>query len=342
MNFTPDPQQKRAIEHVHGPMLVVAGAGNGKTTVLVERIVHLVEAGHAQPDEILAVTFTDNSARELRERVASRLGSEKTRGIQARTFHAYCYELLRRNKLDFTPITKEDLYVLLRRDLKSLGLKYYIRAAKPGQFLQALLSFFERCDDELVTVDRYREYLRELKDGKHELPRVLKQKDAEKLQPEEVLERCDEIAGVFAKVDKLLAARKLGTFGQLISQAVKLLESNFLVLADERSHARFILIDEFQDSNVAQIRLAKLLAGDAANVFAVGDPDQAIYRFRGATTGAFDQFQKHFPATKFVTLEMILRSSKSVSMPSCATTVESACITGRTSLTCFPLARVPP
>jgi DNA helicase-2/ATP-dependent DNA helicase PcrA len=308
LSFVPDPQQKKAIEHVHGPMLVVAGAGTGKTTVLVERVVRLIEAGHARADEILAVTFTDNSARELRDRVAMRLGAEVAKDLQARTFHAYCMELLKRAKQAFTPLTKEDLYVFLRRDLKRLALRHYIKAARPGQFLQALLSFFDRCDDELVTVSRYREYVQELKDGKHALPRVLKQKEADKLSQAEVIARCEEIASVFSKVDKLLAAKKLGTFGQMISQAVKMLESDWLILSDERSHARFILIDEFQDSNVAQIRLAKLLAGDEANVFAVGDPDQAIYRFRGATTGAFEQFRQHFPAVKFVTLDQNRRS----------------------------------
>lgn len=312
MGFAPDPQQKQAIEHVHGPMLVVAGAGTGKTTVLVERVVNLIANGHARPDEILAVTFTDNAAKELRERVAVRLGHEVAQQIQARTFHAYCFELLKRAKQAFAPITKEDLFVLLRRDLKALGLRHYIKAARPGAFLHALLSFFERCDDELVTSARYRDYVQELKNGKHGFPRVLKQKEADLLQPDEVVARCEEIAGVFAKVDKLLASKKLGTFGQMISQAVKLLESNWLILSEERSHARFILIDEFQDSNVAQIRLAKLLAGDEANVFAVGDPDQAIYRFRGATTGAFDQFQKHFPAVKFVTLEQNRRSTSPI------------------------------
>ncbi len=312
MEFRPDPQQRKAIEHVNGPMLVVAGAGTGKTTVLVERVVNLVAKGHARPDEILAVTFTDNAARELRERVAQRLGKEPAQGIQARTFHAYCLELLKRAKQDFTPITKEDLFVLLRRDLKSLGLRHYIKAARPGQFLHALLSFFERCDDELVTVGRYRDYVSELKRGKHELPRVLKQKEAEKLKPEEVIARCEEIASVYGKVEKLLAARKLGTFGQMISRAVNVLESNWLILSEERSHARFILIDEFQDSNVAQIRLAKLLAGDEANVFAVGDPDQAIYRFRGATTGAFDQFQRHFPSVTFATLDQNRRSTSPI------------------------------
>lgn len=312
MNIRPDSHQQQAIDHVYGPMLVVAGAGTGKTTILVERVVSLIAKGHARPDEILAVTFTDNAARELRDRVAGRLGHEVAQQIQARTFHAYCFDLLQRKKQAFTPVTKEDLFVLLRRDLKALGLKHYIKAARPGAFLHALLSFFERCDDELVTAAGYREYVQEIKAGKHTLPRVLKQKDADLLRPEDVIARCEEIAGVFGKVDKLLASKNLGTFGQMISQAVKLLESNWVLLAEERSRARFVLIDEFQDSNVAQIRLARLLAGDEANVFAVGDPDQAIYRFRGATTGAFDQFQKHFPAVKFVTLDQNRRSTANI------------------------------
>ena len=307
-SFDFDPQQKKAIEHVHGPMLVVAGAGTGKTTVLVERVVNLIKKGHAQPGGILAVTFTDNAARELRQRVEAKLGGKAASQLQAKTFHAYCFGLLKRAHLDFTPLIKEDLYVLLRRELKNLGLKYYIKAAKPGQFLNALLAFFDRCDDELVTAERYREYVAELKAGKYPLPRVLKAKDAELLGPEDVIGRCEEIAHVFANVDKLLSAKNLGTFGHMISRTVRLLSSDPAILAEEQQRARFILIDEFQDSNVAQIRLARLLAGPEQNVFAVGDPDQAIYRFRGATAGAFDHFEKQFANVQHVTLDQNRRS----------------------------------
>ena len=101
-----DSQQKKAIEHVHGPMLVIAGAGTGKTTVLVERVVHLIEKKHALPGEILAVTFTENSARELAERVEAKLGATVARQLQARTIHAYCYGVLKRAGLDFTPLTR--------------------------------------------------------------------------------------------------------------------------------------------------------------------------------------------------------------------------------------------
>jgi superfamily I DNA/RNA helicase/RecB family exonuclease len=307
-SFSFDPQQKQAIEHVHGPMLVVAGAGTGKTTVLVERVVSLIKKGHAQPGEILAVTFTENAARELRERVEAKLGAKVASQLQAKTFHAYCFGLLKRAHLDFTPLTREDLWVLLRRELKNLGLKYYIKAAKPGQFLNALLTFFDRCDDELVTAERYREYVEELKANQHPLPRVLRAKDAALLKPEEVIARCEEIARVFTNVNELLAAKNLGTFGHQISRAVRLLSSDPATLAEEQRSASFILIDEFQDSNVAQIRLAHLLAGTEQNVFAVGDPDQAIFRFRGATAGAFDHFEKQFANVRHVALEQNRRS----------------------------------
>jgi len=306
LGFDPDPQQKKAIEHTHGPMLVVAGAGTGKTTVLVQRIANLISRGHARPDEILAVTFTDNAARELRQRVSRQTGARTQ--ITATTFHAYCHRLLERAGRGFTPLFREDLYVLLRRELKNLGLKYYIRAAKPGQFLVSLQTFFDRCNDELVTAERYREYVGELKAGRHPLPRVLMTKDAGELKPEEVIERCEEIAAVFSRVEQMLCARGLGTFGHQISRAVDLLATDASALAEAQRHARFILIDEFQDSNVAQIKLARLLAGGEQNVFAVGDPDQAIYRFRGATAGAFDHFQKQFADVQHVTLHQNRRS----------------------------------
>ena len=122
----------------------------------------------------------------------------------------------------------------------------------------------------------------------------LKSKDVEELPMSELIARCQEIAAVFRRVTGMLAENNLGTFGQMITGAVRLLETDPAALARARKNARFILIDEFQDSNVAQIRLAKLLAGEEENVFAVGDPDQAIYRFRGATAGAFQHFQRHF------------------------------------------------
>ncbi len=168
------------------------------------------------------------------------------------------------------------------------------RRPHPGEFLKDLLEFFRSCHDELRTPDDYDAYLTRVERKEIPLPRVGKSKDAEAMADDEVLDRCREIARVFRYVEDLLKQEGLGTFGHIITRAVDLLNRRQSVLQRAQKHARFILIDEFQDSNVAQIQLARLLAGADANVFAVGDPDQAIYRFRGATSGAFDQFLKTF------------------------------------------------
>jgi DNA helicase II / ATP-dependent DNA helicase PcrA len=303
-DFEPTDEQRRAIEHVHGPMLVVAGAGTGKTTVLARRIAHLIDSEAARPKEILAVTYTRNAAAQLIVRVGEILYPHLKQedavrklmasGLRPHTFHSYCYRLLHEANIQFALLDEKDLQILLRRRIQDLPLRRFIKASDPGQFLKDLLEFFRSCHDELRTPDDYDAYLARVERKEIPLPRVGKSKDAEVMPREEVLDRCREIAGVFRYVEDLLWQEGLGTFGHIITRAVEMLTRRQSVLQRAQKHARFILIDEFQDSNVAQIQLARLLAGEEANVFAVGDPDQAIYRFRGATSGAFDQFLKTF------------------------------------------------
>jgi DNA helicase II / ATP-dependent DNA helicase PcrA len=310
--FELNERQREAVEHVEGPMLVVAGAGTGKTTVLVQRIARLVREGHARRDEILAITYTENAAAELVERVDAELGSDATGPLPAKTFHAFCYEVLRSCQRQFKVVEPEDLWIYLRRRLPELKLRYYTRAASPAQFLDALLNFFDNCHDELRTAADYERFVEELDCGRHDLPRVTYSADAASISREEVLARCREIAFAFRRVEEMLAADGLGTFGHMILGAMQVLRANPEVLDAARRRARFILIDEFQDSNVAQIELAQLLAGDARNLFAVGDPDQAIYRFRGASSAAFDEFIARFPDTRGVVLERNQRSTSPI------------------------------
>ena len=131
----PDPQQLQAIEHVSGPMLVLAGAGTGKTTVLIRRIARLVREGHARPEEILALTYTDNAAQEMLERTQRELRGTETAGLQVGTFHAYCNNLLIRNQRNFDVLLDKDLWILLRRNLRDLRLNYYVKAANTAKFL---------------------------------------------------------------------------------------------------------------------------------------------------------------------------------------------------------------
>jgi DNA helicase II / ATP-dependent DNA helicase PcrA len=305
-------RQRDAVEHVRGPMLVVAGAGTGKTTVLTQRIAYLVRNGHARPDEILAITYTDNAAAELVKRVGEELGPAQSHALAALTFHAYCYGLLGRCRRQFRVVEPLDLWVYLRRRLSELQLRYYTRAASPAQFLEALLDFFDNCHDELRTEDDYDRYVEELAAGKHPLPRVTRSKDADGLTAAEVLARCREIAHAFRCVEQMLAQAGLGTYGHMILRAMQILRSEPAVLAEARSRTRYVLVDEFQDSNIAQIGLAQLLAGDERNLFVVGDPDQAIYRFRGASSAAFEEFIARFPETRAVVLDRNQRSTSSI------------------------------
>jgi len=332
-DFLPTDDQRRAIEHVHGPMLVVAGAGTGKTTVLARRIAHLIQTEAARPDEILAVTYTRNSAAELIRRVAAilypnldqqpslypelnRSQSKAAKkllsdGLQAHTFHGYCYKLLHDAGARFQLLDDKDLFILLRRRIGEMKLEHYIKAATPGKFLEDLLKFFSSCQDELRTPDDYDDYVTRLERHEIPLPRMAKSRDAQAMSEAEVLGRCREVARAFRFAEELLHQEGLGTFGHIMTRAVDVLVRRKLILERAQRCARFILIDEFQDSNVAQIKLASLLAGDEANVFAVGDPDQAIYQFRGATSDAFDHFLETFGTdrVKRVTMSANRRST---------------------------------
>lgn len=304
-HFVPNPKQKQAIAHIHGPMLVLAGAGTGKTSVLVERIAWLIENSHALPEEILAITFTDNAASEMKERVEKRL-RRKAR-ISAATFNAYCQGILKRNGRDFHVLPPEDVYVFLRQRIEQLELDRFIKPADLGEFLTDLRNFFDRCHEELVTPEDFQKYVASLQPGPN-LPRNCRSKEVEKIGGQEILHRWREIARVYSNSMRLLEQENLGTFGMQISNAVRLLQADAGLLAHERKRARFILVDEFQDCNSSNIILTELVSGDEKNIFAVGDPDQAIYRFRGASSAAFEEFQRRFPQTRRVTLDENQRS----------------------------------
>lgn len=304
--FEPDERQREAIEHVQGPVLVIAGAGTGKTTVLTKRIANLVREGHARPDEILAVTYTKNAAQEMRQRVEDELRGTNLSGLRIATFHEYCNDLLHQSGGEFGVLDDQDLWIYLRRRIRELNLNYFVRAARLSKFFDDLLCFFRHCHDELVSPQKYEEYVQRLERGELPIPRVSKSKDAVSLSDEEVVGRCREIAGVFTTVERMLREDNLGTFGHMITNAHRLLQQDSELVS--RSRTRFILVDEFQDVNFAQVKVLQKLAGAERNVFAVGDPDQAIYRFRGASSAAFVLFQRHFPGANLIKLEKNRRS----------------------------------
>jgi DNA helicase II / ATP-dependent DNA helicase PcrA len=311
--FMPDERQREAINHVHGPMVVVAGAGTGKTSVLTQRIAHLIEHGHAKPGEIVALTYTVAAAKEMQQRVRGLLGKQ----IYCATFHDYCNGLLQRAGKNFGVLDETDLWIYLRKRLHEFRLQHYVKAANVARFLKDLIEFLSRCHDELVTPQKYTDYVARLERREVEIPRVAKSN--EELRADEVIGRCREIARVFEMTERWLREENLGTFSHMITGAYDLLSNDKKVLASERARAHFILVDEFQDANFAQIKILAALAGPDANVFSVGDPDQSIYRFRGASSAAFQLFRRQFPESKLVVLGKNRRSTTPILQ--CAFTV---------------------
>jgi len=288
----PNDAQRRAIEHGKGPLLVIAGAGTGKTRVIIERIRHLLERDFSLLGEnILGLTFTNKAAGEMRSRVVKAVG-ERAKGLTLATFHSFCESLLGEADPARRMVDKVDHWILLRRNMQRLQLEKYRRLAEPGQFLNDFLDFFSRCQDELVSWQDYRRYaeaLAEQLEAEHDA--FDEDTYNERL---ETVQREREIARAYRASEELLREKKRVSFGSLITGAVELLETDSALRASLQQRFRFILVDEFQDTNIAQLRLLELLSGDSRNIVAVGDNDQAIYRFRGASFGSFKIFLEHF------------------------------------------------
>jgi ATP-dependent DNA helicase UvrD/PcrA len=284
--------QRRAITHGEGPLLVIAGAGTGKTRVITERIRHLLQSDpNLSGENILGLTFTDKAAGEMKARVVKAVG-ERAKDVTLKTFHSFCESLLKNTDPHSRMLDKVDHWILLRRSLSRLHLDRYRRLAEPGQFLNDFVEFFSRCQDELISSEDYQQYA----DG------LAAQLEAERneLDPDTLAERREtvarelEIARAYRASEELLREKNCSSFGTLITGVVELLERDETLRASLQNRFRYILVDEFQDTNIAQLRLLELLVNETKNIFAVGDNDQAIYRFRGASFGSFKLFLERF------------------------------------------------
>jgi DNA helicase-2/ATP-dependent DNA helicase PcrA len=291
-----NPAQQRAVEHRDGPLLVIAGAGTGKTRVITERIRHLLESDDSLSGEnILGLTFTNKAAGEMKARVV-KVAGERGKDVTLNTFHAFCESLIANVAPDRLMLDQVDHWILLRRNMARLKLDKYRRLAEPGQFLSDFVEFFSRCQDELVTWQDYQKFAEGLTEQLAS-ERSLLDEDTYKERLEEV-EKHLEIARAYRASEELLREKKRVSFGSLITGAVDLLETDSALRTTLQEKFRYILVDEFQDTNIAQLRLLELLAGDRKNIFAVGDNDQAIYRFRGASFGSFQLFLQRFAGWK--------------------------------------------
>jgi DNA helicase II / ATP-dependent DNA helicase PcrA len=287
-----NPAQSRAITHGTGPLLVIAGAGTGKTRVITERIRHLLGSDESLLGEnILGLTFTKKAAGEMKARVVRAVG-ERGKDVVLATFHSFCETLLKEADPNRVALEPVDHWILLRRNLARLKLDKYRRLAEPGQFLSDFIQFFSRCQDELVSSDDYQAFADQLA-SELEAERHSFDEDTLKERTEHVTLQ-QEIARAYRASEEILREKRAVAINGLVSEAVALLKSDPKKCLQLQRRFKHILVDEFQDTNIAQLELLHLLSDGSRNIVVVGDNDQAIYRFRGASFGSFKLFLQRF------------------------------------------------
>lgn len=301
-----DPEQLAVVTHGTGPQLVVAGAGTGKTAVITRRIAHLVATKVCRAREILALTYTDKAAAEMEGRVDVLVPYGFTDSTIC-TFHAFGERTLREQGLllglspDYRVLTQPEQLVFLREHLFELPLERLRPLSDPTRHLELILGVISRAKDEDVSPARYLELCetRLAAAGSDDSERARWSKQI-------------EVARVFARYQDLLRAANLMDFGDLITLTLELFRRNPEVLEEFRARYRFLLVDEFQDTNAAQFELVRLLAGAEADLTVVGDDDQSIYKFRGAALSNILQFTQHYPQARIRVLNRNYRSTQGI------------------------------
>lgn len=321
MELKLNPAQEEAAKYQKGPLLIIAGAGTGKTTVITERIKYLIEQGLAKPSEILALTFTERAAAEMEERVDQTLPMGYTQ-TWISTFHSFCERILRAEAVniglspDFQILSAAETYLFVKEHLFEFDLKYFKPLGNPTKFIGGLITHFSRLKDEDISTEKYKTYVNgymaKLLNGwnKKQTNSNLTIEQFNNL-PEEA-QKLKELAGAYETYEKLKVRENVMDFADLISNTLRLFRQRPNILKKYQQQFKYILIDEFQDTNYAQNHLAILLAGDDQNITAVSDDDQAIYRFRGAAVYNVLDFKKHFPQSKVVTLIDNYRSQQEI------------------------------
>ena len=278
-----NPEQREAVQTLDGPLLVLAGAGTGKTRVLTTRFAHILLTGRASPGQVLAVTFTNKAAREMRERVGALLG-RPVEGLWLGTFHALCARMLRRHAeyvnltSSFSIIDTDDQLRLLRQVMDAEGIDAKRWAP------QAMLALVQRWKDRGLTPDR--------------------------VTPAEDTDFANGRArAIYAAYQARLAALNAADFGDLLLHVTEILRTRPDVLAQYHRAFRYILVDEYQDTNLVQYLWLRLLAQGHHNICCVGDDDQSIYSWRGAEVENILRLEKDFPEARIVRLERNYRST---------------------------------
>ncbi|MFH0856599.1 MAG: UvrD-helicase domain-containing protein [bacterium] len=344
-----NPEQTQAVVHENGPLLIVAGAGTGKTTVITKRIAWLIENGKANGDEILALTFTDKAAGEMEERVDLLLPYGYV-DLWISTFHSFCDRILRDYALDiglpnnYKLINTTEQWMLIKKNLGRFNLDYYKPFGNPTKFIHALVKHFSRCKDEGISPVGYLAYAESLRLNQDNaesgaaiskksparttnviqsgwkakmpalsLPKGKKLKNENENEITELeIKKVEEVANAYHIYQQILLENDAFDFGDLINYTLKLFKERPNILAHLRSKFKYVLVDEFQDTNWAQYELIKMLAAPKNNITCVADDDQSIYLFRGSSVNNVLQFAKDYPKCEEIVLTENYRSKQDI------------------------------
>ncbi|MCP4706559.1 MAG: UvrD-helicase domain-containing protein, partial [candidate division Zixibacteria bacterium] len=280
-----NPKQKEAVMTTDGPLLIIAGAGSGKTRVLTSRVAHILNCGLAEPYNIMAVTFTNKAAREMKERIENLLEGN-TYGLTVSTFHSFCAMLLRREATaigyptNFVIYDEDDAKSLVKNCIDQLGLS---RTQFTFQSVRRKISSAKNSMEDAATYSKKASGYFETR-----------------------------TAEIYQMYERRLKECYAFDFDDLIFQSVRLLKENENIRANYQNKLKYILVDEYQDTNHSQYKLLQFLIGPDKNICVVGDEDQSIYKWRGADISNILNFEKDYPGAKVIKLEQNYRSTRTI------------------------------
>ncbi|MCS7091896.1 MAG: ATP-dependent helicase, partial [Patescibacteria group bacterium] len=313
-------KQKEAVEYDNGPLLIIAGAGTGKTTVITERIKHLVLNKNLKSSNILALTFTEKASKEMEERVDVVMPYGYW-DMWISTFHSFCERILRSWAFhigydpSFKLMSTLESIAFIKKHLYKFRLSYFRPLGNPNRFIDHLIAHFSRLQDEDIAPNQYLEWIK-LKSENFGLKLDELQKIDEIKNDEKAIELAKwfELAKAYETYEFLKVEERVMDFGDLITKTLKLFRERPNILSMYRLQFAQILVDEFQDTNVAQYELLKLIAPPSANpnIVVVGDDSQSIYKFRGAAISNIMHFMDDYPTAKTVVLTENYRSTQTI------------------------------
>ena len=306
-------EQREAVTTTEGPLLIIAGAGTGKTAVIARRIAYIIENKLAKPSEILALTFTDKAAVEMEERVDI-LVPYGFIDTWISPFHAFGDRVIRDNAFDiglspdFKIISRPQQVLFFQQNLFRFQLDYYRPLSNPTKFISAILVFFSRLKDENITPEEFLRYVKSLSRAKSRDQKSKVKSREDKIE----IQKYQELANAYEKYEKLKDEAGFLDFGDQVVKTIELFQKRPKILKNYQGKFKYILVDEYQDTNFAQNELVKMLAERHKNICVVGDDDQSIYKFRGAAISNILEFKKNFPAAKQVVLTVNYRSTQAI------------------------------